>query len=250
MKRILFLLPISLTAVFASTTFGAYNAFLLVQTQTDQKKKQKEPINIDDTLQVVDLDGPETLDPEKQERRKKHGKKYDYTNIPVRIGDVSPGGRGELVNELSITDAFPIDKVPIIIVAEVTGAEAVLSDDKNSVYTEFTLLVQEVLKDDSHLKAGDITTVERFGGKVKLPSGSIIPVVASGIRMPMVGERYLLFLNRHPLDQSIVIYTGYCLSGDTVTALDYYEKTQVYNGASVDKLLGDLKARLAATTTN
>jgi hypothetical protein len=227
MKRILFLLATPLITVFASTAlaaFRAYNAPPRVQAQTDQRKKQKEPINIDETLQVVDINEPESLDLEKQRRRKKHGKKYDYTNLGVAVGDTRPGGRIELISELSLKDAFPIDAVPIIVVAEATEAEAVLSGDKNSVYTEFTLLIQEVLKDDSQLKTDDVITVERFGGKVKLPSGSIIPVVANGIRMRMVGEKYLLFLNRHPLDQSIVIYTGYCLSGDTVRALDTSKK--------------------------
>lgn len=138
----------------------------------------------------------------------------------------------------------------MIVVAEVTEAEAVLSGDKSGVYTEFTLLIQDVLKDDSQLKVGDVNTAEREGGKVRLPSGQIVPVFVTGTRMPKVRERYLLFLYMHPIDQAMGIYTGYRLSGDSVTALDYYDATQIYTGASVDKLLGELKARLAATTTN
>jgi hypothetical protein len=78
-----------------------------------------------------------------------------------------------VVGRDSITDAFPINKVHIIVVAEVAGAEAVLTDDKNSVFTEFTLLVQEVLKDNSQSKTGDVTTVERFGGKVNCPPAAL-----------------------------------------------------------------------------
>lgn len=117
--------------------------------------------------------------------------------------------------------ALPVAESDVVLVGGVLHAQAHLSSDKTGIYSEFTVQVDEVLRDSgkASLLPGVVVSVERFGGAVRFPSGAIQRYEAVGQGMPRVGERYVFFLRRHnEMDFSIV--TGYQLEGDVVSPLD------------------------------
>lgn len=212
------------------------------QTPT-QKVKPK-----DDDLPLVDSTAPATTDEKKAARRKVKGRKYSNPSFPIsetnlNISHILEGGP---------TTALPVEQSSLIIVCEITNAEAVLSNDGTGVYSEFTVQVNEVLKSDSteSITKGDSIFVERQGGKLKLPSGKLAVERVVGTRMPRVGKNYVLFIIKHP-DNSMYIYSGYELSGNQVTPLDDYEgnPSAKYKGVLSDILLSDISLALSDKPT-
>ena len=210
-----------------------------ISSQTPAQKVKPE----DDDLPLVDPTVPTTTDEKKAARRKAKGQKYSNPSFPIsetnlHISHVLEGGP---------TTALPVEQSDLIIVGEITNAEAVLSNDGTGVYSEFTVLVNEVLKNDptESITKGDSIVVERQGGKLKLPSGKLAVERVIGTRMPRVGKNYVLFFIKHP-DNSMYIHSGYELSGNQVTPLDDYEgnPSSKYKGVLWDILLSDISLAL------
>ena len=62
----------------------------------------------------------------------------------------------------------------VIILGKVTDRRAVLTDDKLGIYSEFSINVSEIFKDDLNLFfIGQVSTASRPSGAVRFPSGRI-----------------------------------------------------------------------------
>lgn len=247
------LLPLVVLLALASSAmaviYGVKSSASGIPTLNSQSK-QKDESNFDDDLPIFDPAAPTTKD-EKKEARRKVKRKIDNTpTIPIssleendNITHIGVGGP---------PTALPVEQSNVIIIGEVTDAEAILSSDQRGLYSEFTVQIKKVLKNNTKesLTKGDSIFVERQGGRFKLPSGKLVTERVSETKMPLVGKKYILFLNKHP-DDYFAIYTGYDLSGDKVTALDNYENnlTTKYNGVTAVKLLSDINLALADNST-
>jgi hypothetical protein len=102
----------------------------------------------------------------------------------------------------------------------VVDAQAYLSDDKTGVYSEFSIRIDEVFKNDS-LKPGfpgGLVVAERYGGRVRFPSGRVTFYGNRDQGMPRLGGRYVFFLERD--DQQYSILTAYELSSGRIYPLD------------------------------
>lgn len=197
----------------------------------------------DDQSPLVDYDAPESKDPAKRARRKKRGVKYN--NDFISIDESST--RITHVNEGIPLSALPVEQSAVILIGTVVEAEAVLSSKRTGVYSEFTIQIDEIFKDDTQqLSPGTSLVAERQGGRVRFPSGHITIEHVTGTRMPQAGKRYLLFLTRIPLDESLYIHFGYELVGSKVALLDKYRghPSQSYKGADEGKLISDLRTTL------
>jgi hypothetical protein len=197
---------------------------------------------LDEQLPLIDYDAPESKDSKKRERRRKKGLRYDKASNPLS-DDYT---RKTHVNEGVPRSALPVEVSSVILIGTVTEAEAVLSNDRTGVYTELTIQIEEILKDDSQqLSPGSSIEVERQGGRVRFPSGHITTEHVTGTGIPCPGKRYLLFLTRVPSD--LYIHFGYELTGSKVALLDMYPRhpSQSYKGADEEKLISDLRAVLA-----
>ncbi len=133
----------------------------------------------------------------------------------------------------------------------VTDAQAYLSNDKTGVYSEFTVRIDEVLKNDSpaQFTVGSFIAVERFGGRVRFPSGRIGTYWASGQGMLRIGRRYVLFLSSSA--ESFQIITGYELRGGHVILLDNHGQGHPltsYRGADEALLIRDLRDILSKSS--
>lgn len=203
--------------LFATTVTTATAAFYR-QTQSDKQRKFDKD-EFESQYPIVDYSAPESTDPIERTRRKAKSKKYNNKG-----GAIDPYSDSTFVSsDWAIgLPALPVNQSDVVIVGEVTDAKAYLSEDKNSVYSEFTVTVNDVLKNlnDSPLISNSQVIVERQGGRVRFPSGHINIVVIGGQGMPRPGRRYLLFLKRNDDGQDFSINVGYELRGGRVVLLD------------------------------
>lgn len=150
--------------------------------------------------------------------------------------------------------ALPVDKSHAVIIGEVIGAEAYVSNDKTGVYSEFTVRVGEVLKNKSNVPIviGNAVDIERPGGRVEFPSGQTALVFTRAQGMPRIGKRYVFFLSHDfPLqghqNNDLYILTGYELRAGRIIPLDEPSGHPItaYKGRDVASFLEDLRAALA-----
>jgi hypothetical protein len=158
-------------------------------------------------------------------REKRHKKNGRHKSGIAVAPDPGEGGGANLFNDWEVgLPALPANLSDSVIVGEIVKAEAYVSADKLSLFSEFTVRVAEVLKSDdrSPFEQGATITVEREGGRVKYPNGRILYYLIDGQGMPRVGARYLLFLKHEGEEHSII--TGYELQAGRVRALDDLQK--------------------------
>jgi hypothetical protein len=113
---------------------------------------------------------------------------------------------------------LPVSESTVVLVGEVTEAEANLSEDRTAVYSDFKIKPIAILKSQANLSTDLVVTVTRYGGRVRFQDGNSLLVFKAGLGMPRVGRRYVLFLKN--TDDDADILTAYELRGGKVFALD------------------------------
>lgn len=169
------------------------------QHQRDAEKVGKDKIN---KLPVADFDAPEPSDLDNREKRRVKNKKYNDPNSDSYRNHILTSGIGAIRNEwdFGLDSALPTTQSSAVIVGEVADANAYLSEDKYKVYSEFTVRVDEVIKNDSGepIAVGESIATDRLGGRVRVPSGRVGSFYVSGQGVPEVGKRYVFFLGFNP----------------------------------------------------
>ena len=202
---------------------------------------------------ITDLGTPLPSDQSAKAIRLGKSKKYNNNSL----SEISESSNVSfVVNEtLSNLSALPVDKSSVVLTGEVIDAKAYLSEDKTAVYSEFEVRIHAVLKNDTRivLSPGKSMAVERFGGRVRLPSGKLFIEAVDNQDMPHVGGKYLLFLTNDFIggkhsDDDFNILMGYELKGGRVFPLDrtstnhpiarYNEKDESTLFADLSSLLG------------
>lgn len=141
---------------------------------------------------------------------------------------------------------------------EVVDAQAYLTEDRTSVISEFTIRVEDILKNNplAPFSVGDSITGNRGGGGVRFPSGKLIRRGQHGKPLPRVGRQYLLFLRRvGDGGGDYEIITAYELRGGRVHPLDglslvntaqpAYAAYQKYRDADAATFLNDVRDAVA-----
>lgn len=166
---------------------------------------------------IVDYDAPNT-DSVTASRFAKNGR-YDG-------GNLVPADIGSRAVEVFIHAHYDWDDLPfgysdLVVEGKVTDSAAFLSNDKTTVYSEFTIHVTDVVKtsDGNTVNKNDSIVTERRGGRVKYSSGKVIRYTLVGQGSPMVGKKYLFFLE-DAQQGNYNILTAYELQGNKVFALD------------------------------
>ena len=183
---------------------------------------------------IAEFNEPEPTDPEKREQRKQKQKRKNGLGLVSRNPEPNTGGGAFLPHGQFDFPGLPVEQSAVIVIADVLGSEAHLSEDKTNVYSEFTIRLVDVLKADSSLPASEMI-IERLGGYVRYPDGrKLLYRVGTG-GMPRVGARYLFFLKPTPeLDYSIL--TAYEFGEKGVIALDPSAQFEKYDGYASDAL--------------
>ena len=249
---------ISLLIIAVVLTLNLSSSLLIKGQNQNTRHTQVRP---GETIEEVDVNQFPIVDyvVEKQraaiERAKweNRGKKYNSQHSP-RIDEFSTQVFSFIDWERGLP-ALPVDRSSAVIIGEVIEAEAHFSSDETKIYSEFTVRIDEVFKND-HLDAlspRSTVTVERPGGRVRFPSGKIVIAAVSSQDLPRVGNRYVLFLTHDFImggsyDDALFIQTGYELRDGRVFPLDKVPSghpINSYKGKDRESFLTDLAAVLA-----
>jgi hypothetical protein len=159
------LLLFSSVALTASGVFGSAE-----QRKVGQESEESTREKLKKRFPIIDSSEPEPTDPQERTKRLKRSKKYNRKNAVV---DPDLVQSAEIYHWPADFQPIPVGASDAIVVGTITEAKAHLSEDKNSVYSEFTVTINEVLKNrkGSPLLSGDSITLERKGGRVRYPSG-------------------------------------------------------------------------------
>lgn len=191
---------------------------------------------------VLDVNAPDSTDPKKKEKAKKYNRKVSAVD-PLLVQTV------EVYHWPKDFPPLPSDQSKLVVIGEVTEAKAYLSADKTGVYSEFTIRIEQVLKNSSGLTLEENSSIvaERMGGRVKYPSGHISRYFVAGQRMPREKRRYVLFLTTEDGDEDLYILTGYELRAGRVYPLDSATTVNfdAYNGAGESTYINELRASIS-----
>jgi len=118
--------------------------------------------------------------------------------------------------------AIPAPQSAVIVVGQLAAAQAHLSQNAKSVYSEFILRIDSVLKNTTPqtLEVGSSITADRGIGGVEFPSGSVGYYGPVGMGAPDVGKTYLMFLAADPPAQDLRIVTAFEVKDGKVFAVD------------------------------
>ena len=196
---------------------------------------QKEPASStdqdqDQQLPVAEYGAPEPADPAKRTLRSLRSRRHNLTDPSVKGNDVSRFALTERSARVNLggpwshapeEPAIPVAQSDAILIGDIVGANAYLSTDKTSIYSEFNVLVLEVIKDPgATIVTGVPVTVERSGGALRFPSGKVLIRGLLGKPLPLISRRYVFFLKRNADLDDFSIITAYELRGGQVFPLD------------------------------
>jgi hypothetical protein len=165
----------------------------------------------------VNLNAEQIRDPREWERRRQISQRYDNQEWVYKvINSPQAAGVGK-INDDELPPLFPVDESDLIVVGKVVKVNAFLSNDKRGVYSEFTIRVQDTLKnvDKKNTDTSEIVA-DREGGVVVYPNGQRILYQNSNLGLPRLGSEYLLFLKKDPSISNYMIRTSYDLSSSSV----------------------------------
>lgn len=186
-----------------------------------------------------------------QVRSKKYNKKYT-----LRISEAS-GGTYLIVDWERGLPAFPVARSAAVLIGEVSSTNAYLSEDGTGIYSEFSIQVDEILKNDllNTITVGTSIIAEREGGRVRFPSGKIVTAQVNRQDMPRPGRRYVFFLTCTDLNgndaEGYYLLTAYELREGRVIPLDKVQEghpINQYKGISEQDFLTELRAVIARAT--
>lgn len=143
---------------------------------------------------------------------------------------------------------LPVADSDAVVTGEVLSAAARLSADHRELYSEFLFQVESVHYSKQGAKVGDVLTLVRTGGAVRLPSGRIFRLRVVGKRMPTAGNRYLLFLRVDPSSSTFYIHSGYHFRGGVAHPLDQHAQLKSYDNMPENELLDRLQEAAALAT--
>ena len=204
---------------------------------------------------IADFHAPEPLDANLRAAHEAKGRKYSKKHMP-QISD-------DTYQIFSNSDwdvrlpALPVEQSAAVVIGTVRSAHAYVTREKTGIYSEFQVAVETVIKNepDNMIKTEAKITVERNGGRARMPSGKTVISWVSHQNMPRVGGRYLLFLTHQfetPNDapKDFYLLTGYELRDGQVHLLDDTQPGHPitrYDGTTETTLLSDLFNTIAKT---
>ena len=189
---------------------------------TSSQKNTQDYKKINERFPTADYEDKQDLpDPQKNAKRKEKQKRYNDTNLVASHVEAKVDEAALFLEPHITFPELPVVESEIVVVGTIGAAEALLSENKRNVFSEFTLTVEDVLKSKIQGAAqGSVLTIDRVGGYVKYPNGQKVLFRIAGLNMPRIGGRYLLFLTSTHGKEDISILTAYELTPDGAIPLD------------------------------
>jgi hypothetical protein len=223
MQRRKILLTLSIAVAIAISITG-----LRAQSSATLKNEQLNDLKVkEDKLPIVSFDTPEPSNANDKARRIARGKRFDGRLI-VAEPHPKAGAKGILDSWMQSLPGLPVAASDAIVIGDITSAQAYLSPDKTGVYTEYTVRVDEVLKQSSAapIVIGGFVDAQREGGRVRFPSGRVQSYITHYQGVPVTGRTHVLFLKRNEAADVFIILTGYEQSDGHVYPLDGVDLSQ------------------------
>lgn len=208
----------ALMAVVSLALLTGLLTTMRVRSQQGENNGQAHPTakELDDAATpIVDSNSTEVADEKRQHQNRRHNHGgLEVTETPGTSTEVT------VSSESSMPD-FPFKISDLVVEGTVTDSNAFLSADKTGVYSEYTVAISDLIKSSpsSTLRKHDSITAERFGGRVRFPSGQVVRYKVSGQGSPAKNTKYIFFLKKVD-DDSYLILTAYELRGNKAFALD------------------------------
>jgi len=145
-------------------------------------------------------------------------------------------------------EALPAESSNCVVFGHVQSAKAFVTPDRKGVYSEFSIVVDSIVGQDStqHIAPGGTLLGIRGGGTVVFPSGHERRVLFEGIGYPKIGTQYLFFLRVQPNSDDYGILTAYELINGKAYPLDDGKPFLRYEGVNQASLLKSVNAKLGA----
>lgn len=246
----------SLTVLTLGACFVLLTVWGIATTAQQDSQTTQQPAALDH-VPMVDFENSASaaahLDPKTRALRTAKGERY-AKHVKGLIADRETNqGMILTFRYIQTLPAFPVGGSAFIASGEVVDAQAYLSDDKTGVYSEFSIRIEEVFKNDSSNPGfpGSLVVAQRYGGRVRFPSGRVTFYGNRDQGMPRPGGRYVFFLERN--DQQYSILTAYELSSGRVYPLDGRNKPSrgrdnsvmdAYENTEATRFLSDLQQAL------
>ena len=146
--------------------------------------------------------------------------------------------------------AIPVSESALIVIGEITESHAHMSNDKLGVYTEFTIQIKEILKNDADktLASDQLIVADREGGYVRYPNGQKIFYESSDKALPVIWGEYVLFLTNDKLSPNYRILTLYEFKGDSIVRLDDGRNFDQFKDASKKTFIDSISKKVAGTS--
>jgi hypothetical protein len=197
---------------------------------------------------IVDSSEPEPADPQERAKRSKRNKKYNKQQANVGPEIVQSAGGYHWPADFK---PLPVSVSDAVIVGTISDAKAHLSQDKNSVYSEFNVTIDNVLKNSPGLSLvpGDSITLEREGGRVRYPSGHISWFHVVGKGLPQLKTQYVFFLKATDEEGLFDILTGYEICDGRIEPLDYSPGVvhfERYSGIDATVFFDEIRRNIAS----
>jgi hypothetical protein len=196
----------------------------------------------------VDYNAPQIENSAEWEKRRKISQRYDNQDWVFKSQSAEPGGVGKITEDTP-PPLFPIDESPLVVVGEITTVDTFLSNDKGGVYTEFTIRVDEVLKDNGGKNRKKIVA-DREGGVVVYPNGARVMYQSSDRALPLLGSKYLFFLMKDELSPNYEILTSYYFDGNRIWQMEQGRPFEEFKNVNKTDFIEAVRNKIAQVQSN
>lgn len=211
---------VPLFVILAAATASRLAGPELTQSTQAVQSPQQSRIQLDENqLPVVDYEASEPLSRVDAAKRAEKSKRYNGRHLKD-----SPSSQLSIATShwLVKLPAIPVSTSDVVLVGTMLQAKALLSEDKAGVYSEFTLHVEQLLKNNGRISVAinDLLPVEREGGRIRYPSGRTRALILEYQGTPLVGHKYLVFVRRSDNELNNLIVTAYDIADGKIFPLD------------------------------
>jgi len=211
---------------------------VFAQKENPEQKKKWQAIN------PVD-EAAEPLDTHKRTLRQAKNRRYNSQRSDQVLTEQPPDVVIGRIDETPGPSPLPFGESNAVILGTVVVAQPYLTEDKKSIYTEFTVRVEEAFKSDipAHMWTENLMVLDQEGGALRLTGGRILRYYVGGIsRLPNLNGRYVLFVSLNHNNQDLTILTGYEVHNGKVVSLEDGEDKSEYANWDEETFLGKLRS--------
>lgn len=184
---------------------------------------------------VVDYDASLPANAKDREKRTLANQRYDREEWVLTNPHPDTGMVGRFdEDETPPPELIPDDESDLVIVGEIVNVSAHLSNDKSGIYSEFTIRVNQILKNDvsKQIGQGESVNADRAGGFVRYPNGQKVLYRHSELGLPRVGSEYVFFLTNDKRSPNYGILTLYEIRDNGLIQLDPERRFDEFKGAN------------------